>query len=526
MAKQDIKEIIKEEYKKCALDPTHFIKKYCLIRHPQQGIIPFNLYEFQDKLLKQFIKDNRIIILKNRQMGISTLSAAYSLWYMIFHPYKFVYVVATKQDVAKNIIDKVRLMHYNLPSWLKLKCIEDNKLGQSYINGSKIITSTSTKDAGRSEAVSLLIVDECAHIFNFDDTWTALQPALSEGGDVIVLSTPNGFGNWFNKTYLAAEEGKNNFIPIRLHWTMHPHRDQAWRDQQDIELGPRRARQEHDGDFLASGDTIIDGDLLQWYTETYIKEPEEKTGFDKNIWIWEYPDYNKEYMLVADVARGDGKDYSTFHVIDIENLIQVAEYKGKIGTKDFGNLCVEYATKYNDAILIIENATIGWNVIQVAIDRNYKNLFYTDEKTRYVDPNKVKNKLNAINKKKVPGFTNSGNIRQLMISKMEQYFNEKTFIPRSKRLMDELFVFVWNGNKSEAAHGYNDDLVMALAIGLWVRDTTIRIQNRRNNLTKKALDLFKVDNELPIFNSNTNSNKNPYIISVGKEKDDISKWLL
>ena len=156
----NLKEIIKEEYKKCLLDPIYFIRKYCLIQHPTRGKIPFNLYSFQEELINHFTQNSRNIILKNRQMGISTLSAAYALWLMLFHKDKFVIVIATKQDVAKNIITKVKVMHGNLPSWLKIKCTEDNKLGQTYINGSwiKAIT-TSSEDSGRSEGVSLLIID-------------------------------------------------------------------------------------------------------------------------------------------------------------------------------------------------------------------------------------------------------------------------------------------------------------------------------------------------------------------------------
>jgi len=250
--KPDLKQLIKEEYAKCAADPIYFIKTYCIIQHPKRGKIRFALYDFQGNILSAFLIYNRIIILKNRQMGLSTLSAAYALWLMTFYDDKFVYVMATKQGVAKNIITKIRIMHQFLPSWLKRKCTEDNKLGQKYDNGSTVVAGTSAADAGRSEAVSLLILDEAAFIAGSDELWGALQPTLSTGGNVIVLSTPNGVGNWFHETFIKAEEGKNNFYPIVLHWTLHPEYTQVWRDAQDIELGPRLARQE-----CLSGDTII-----------------------------------------------------------------------------------------------------------------------------------------------------------------------------------------------------------------------------------------------------------------------------
>ena len=516
-----LKEMIAEEYAKCVQDPAYFIKKYCYIQHPVRGKIKFMLYPFQENVLWAFVKHTRNIILKNRQMGLSTLSAAYSLWLMTFFNDKNIYVIATKQEVAKNIISKVKMMHHNLPSWLKQKCVEDNKLGQKYNNGSRIFAGTSATDAGRSEAVSLLILDEAAFIPKMSDLWGALQPTISTGGDIIVLSTPNGVGNWFHQSFLGAEEDKNNFFPITLHWTLHPERDQTWRDEQDKELGIRLARQECDGSFLASGDTVIASELLEWYKQTHTTEPNEKTGFDRNVWIWEYPTVGKKYAVSADVARGDGKDYSTFEIFNIETLEQVAEYQGKIGTKEFGNLLIQYATAYNDALLIVENVGIGWAVIQEIVDRKYKNIFYTDKKTMYID-NKVEqqymSKYNRLQNKAVPGFSTGTTNRPLIISKMEQYFNERTVNVRSTRLINELFTFIWNAGKPEAASGYNDDLVMAFAILLWVRDVALRLQQQSQDLTKATIDNFKVDREQPNFVSTKYPMHDPHHMPIGNNE--------
>ena len=162
MPQKSIKEIVKEEYKKCALDPVHFMKKYCIIQHPTKGKMYFNLYDFQEETLTK-LKDNRYsIILKSRQLGISTLTAGYSLWCMLFKSDFNVLVIATKQDVAKNLVTKVRVMHDNLPSWLRGKTMEDNKLSLRFKNGSQIKAISSKGDAGRSEALSLLVLDEAA----------------------------------------------------------------------------------------------------------------------------------------------------------------------------------------------------------------------------------------------------------------------------------------------------------------------------------------------------------------------------
>ena len=179
---QDIKKIIAQEYLKCAKDPAYFMRKYCYIQHPTRGRILFNLYPFQDKILHLF-KDNQYnIVLKSRQLGISTLSAAYSLWLMIFHKDKNVLALATTQATARNLVTKVIFMYDQLPKWLRLPSVEKNKLSLRLKNGSRIAAKSSNADAARSEAVSLLLIDEAAFIDNIDETFTAAQQTLATGG--------------------------------------------------------------------------------------------------------------------------------------------------------------------------------------------------------------------------------------------------------------------------------------------------------------------------------------------------------
>ena len=365
-------------------------------------------------------------------------------------------------------------------------CIRDSN------NGSQIKATSSSGDSGRSEALSLLIIDEAAFISNVEEIWISAQQTLATGGGAIILSTPNGTGNFFHKTWVGAEEGSNQFNTIRLHWSVHPDRDQAWRDKQDGLLGPKGAAQECDCDFISSGATVIEGALLQWYNQTTIQEPIEKRGIDGNLWIWEQPDYTRDYIVVADVARGDGGDYSAFHVLDVESVTQVAEYKGQMSTKDYGNLLVNVATEYNDALLVIENANVGWASIQVAIDRQYKNIYYSpkdggvsdvsQQLARYVDLKDTS--------QMTPGFTTSSRTRPLVISKLDTYMRERIPVIRSKRLIAELFVFIWNGSRAEAQRGYNDDLTMAFCITLWIRDTALKLRQQGMELNRKALDHF------------------------------------
>ena len=525
MQKKTLKQIIKDEYIKCANDPIHFMRKYCVIQHPTKGKIYFNLYPFQEKSLEE-LKDNRYnIILKSRQLGISTLTAGYALWKMIFKSDFNCLVIATKQDVAKNLVTKVRVMNENLPKWLKGQTVEDNKLSLKYGNGSQIKAISSKGDAGRSEALSLLIFDEAAFIDKIDDIWTAAQQTLATGGDCIALSTPNGVGNWFHKQWVDAEAG-GEFNPIKLHWTVHPDRDEDWREKQTALLGQKMAAQECDCDFISSGHTVVDGEVLQWYRETYAKDPSEKRGMDGNYWIWEYPDYTKSYMVVADVARGDSTDYSAFHVFDVERCAQVAEYRGKIGTTEYGNMLVAVATEYNNALLVVENANIGWASIQVALDKGYTNLYYSYKQDGYIDEQIHLKKNYDLKSKsqKVPGFSMTSRTRPLVISKLETYFRDKTPVVHSKRLIDELFTFIWLGHRAEAARGYNDDLVMSFATGLWMRDTALRLKQQGIDLSKKALGHFGKSNSGVYVTTQTKPKEWKWN-SGDKENDDLT-WLI
>ena len=519
-----LKDALRREYIKCASNPIYFLKKYAIIQHPMRGKIPFHLYDFQGDILLDFIKFDYNIILKARQLGLSTLVAGYSLWMMTFQSDKNILVIATKQDVAKNLVTKVRIMHANLPPWLKQTCSEDNKLNLRYANGSQIKAITSAEEAGSSEELTLFILDEAAFMNKIDGIWGASQQTLATGGKAIVLSTPNGVGNFFHKTFTKAEAGENQFNPITLHWTKHPERDEAWRKAQDLALGPTMAAQECDCDFLTSGQTVIDPMILEEYRMTRVKDPIEKRALDRNYWIWKYPKANTQYLVAADVSRGDGQDYSTFHIIDIDNLEQVAEYQGKISTRDFGNLCVLAAVEYNNALLVIENNTIGWAAIQQVIDRGYPNLFYTSQDLHYVDVHhQISNKYRTADKKLTAGFGVSSKTRPLIIAKLEQYFREKEVQIYSKRLLDELFVFIYHNYRAEAMVGYNDDLVIALAIGLWIRDTAMRLRTEGINLQKISIEhITKVD---PVYTSKEEKHDSWEQELPTGEKEDLTQWL-
>ena len=521
---QNIKKIIAQEYIKCAKDPAYFMRKYCYIQHPTRGRILFALYPFQEKVLHLFRDNQYLVTLKSRQLGISTLASAYSLWMMLFHKDKNVLALATTQATARNLVSKTMFMYDQLPKWLRLTAVEKNKLSLRLKNGSKITAKSSNADAARSEAVSLLLIDEAAFIDNIEETFTAAQQTLATGGQCMALSTPNGIGNWFHMTWEKAESGENSFLPIKLPWTVHPERDQSWRDQQDSDLGPRMAGQECDCDFLASGDTVFEPDDMSYYEQTYQKDPLERRGVDGNLWIWEGVDYRKSYMIVADVARGDSTDYSAFHIFDIEECTQVGEYKGKLSPKDFGNMLVGIASEYNEALLVIENANIGWATIEQVMEREYRNLYYSaTSQMETVESYMTKYERDKL----VPGFTMSARTRPLVVAKMIEYIREHSVTIQSKRLMSEMRVFVWKNGKAQAQVRYNDDLLIACATALYVRDTALRLRQQGIDLARAQLSSFNnlnAQNKAIMTNVGSQQN-NPYLIDTPSGKEDIS-WLL
>lgn len=287
----------------------------------------------------------------------------------------------------------------------------------------------------------------------------------------------------------------------------------------------------HNCDFATSGNTVVEVPVLDFYKQTKVRTPVETRGMDKSLWIWEYPDYNRSYLVSADVARGDGSDYSAFHIIDAESFTQVGEYKGQISTKDYGNLLVNIATEYNNALLVVENVSVGWGTIQQIIDRKYQNLFYSSADLKYVDvENQMTNKINSQEKKMTPGFTTTSVTRQLIISRLESYMREKEVNIQSTRTIDEFYTFIWNNGRAEAMKNYHDDLIMALGIGFWVRDTALKLRQQSTELTINMLnhiDRSKTDTNSPIYNTKNMVAQKQWQMQVSdKHQKESLTWLL
>ena len=483
MARLTKKEIL-SEIVKCGKDPVYFLKNYARISHPLRGLILFKLFEYQEDLIRDFADHRFNVINKGRQLGISTLTAGYIVWLMLFHKNKTVLVMATKFETAGNLVRKVKNIMKNLPDWIRIADITaDNRTSFELSNASSIKAASTSGDAGRSEALSLLVLDEAAHIEGLEELWTGLYPTLSTGGRCIAISTPNGVGNWFHQTCVGAESGDNNFKLTSLMWWVHPERDKEWFEKETKNMSRRQIAQELECNFNTSGDTVIATEDMEWL-ESLIQEPKYRTGFDRNFWIWRERSQSNTYLICADVARGDAVDYSAFILIELETMEVIGEYKGKPTPDLFANMLNQVGREFNNAMIVVENNSIGFTVLDKLQEMEYPNIYFSIKSTHeYVEQYIAENTSGA-----VAGFSNTPKTRPLIVAKLEEFIRNKLIIPRSSRLINEFRTFIWNNGKAMSMKGYNDDLVMSLAIACWIRDTALQISQKELNYQKAFVD--------------------------------------
>ena len=497
-AKKEIlrNEALKEIYRS-SRNPVYFIDNFCKIRHPTRGLIPFKLYDYQKEALENFLAYDRNIINKARQLGFSTLLAAFIVWLILFHKDKEVLVMATKADVAKNLIKKVKLMLKHVPDWMYLADITTNQahsIGLS--NGSSVKSIARGDDAGRSEALALLVVDEAAHIRDMGELWKGLASTVSTGGKVIALSTPKGVGNWFYQYCKEAKSGENGWHYQEVFWWSNPDYAEGLEDDPSIPGGKtspwfkittagwtkQQIAQELLTSFTETGDTFLDPATIAHYEEIS-SEPLIKKGPDNGLWIWKEGERNKSYLIATDSSSGTSDDYSTAIVLDPRELDVCAEYKGKLPPDEFGAWLVnDLAPMYNNPLIVPENNNIGMVTAYTIRNMGYDHLAYIDEKTgRLVD------KWTAQYLKLQPGFRTDSKTRPIILQKAEELLRKFLVNSHSKRMVNEFLSFVWKNGKPQARKGANDDLVMALAVALWIRESYFAYES---NATQDALAMY------------------------------------
>ena len=527
MSYQLTKKEITKEILKCGKDPVYFINNYAKISHPLRGLIPFKLYGYQEELIRDYNDYRFNVILKARQLGISTVSAAYIAWMMMFHRDKNILVMATKYNTAANLVKKVKSIIKNLPEWIQIAEVSiDNRNSFELSNGSQIKASTTSSDAGRSEALSLLVIDEAAHVEGLDELWTGLYPTLSTGGRCIALSTPNGVGNWFHKIYAEADQQKNDFYPTKLMWDVHPDRDQEWFEKETRNMSPRQIAQELKCNFNTSGETVIHPeDIVRMSAQSL--EPKYRTGFDRNFWIWESYIPECTYLLSADVARGDGKDYSVFHIFKLDTMEVVGEYQGKVTPDVFSNIIEDAGREYGNCMIVVENNTIGFSVLEKLKESEYPNIYHSIKSSHeYIDQIQAEHQNSAI-----AGFTTSMKTRPMIIAKMEEFIRNDMVKSYSSRIINEFKTFVWINGRPQAMRSYHDDLIMAFAIGCWVRDTVFLENEKALNYQKAMLNsMFKSNTKLntaiPGMQGYQGSSQSPQKAKKEAEKMKEFLWVL
>ena len=474
------------EIVRCGKDPSYFINKYVQIQHPLRGRIGFNTYDFQDDCLDAFNEHRFNIIVKSRQLGLSTLSAAYATWLALFRKDKSILVIATKLAVAQNFIKKVKTALAGIPKWMWItEIVSKNTQGIEFTNGSVIKAVPTSEDAGRSEALSLLIVDEAAFIRNFDELWKGLYPTLSTGGRAIIVSTPNGASGQYYDLYTASQEKQNEFNSIKLPWDVHPERGDEWFEKESRNLTKKQVAQELLCDFQASGDTFITADDIS-RLQMQTKSPMETWGPNGDVWVWKYRNPANQYFISADVSRGDGADYSAFHVLDCNEAEVVCEFKGKLPPDQFADLLIEASRRYGDATICPENNTYGYAVLMKLKEAGCKQIYFEKESHKF----EALYGDRGIGK---AGFNTQANSRAKILTRLEVVLRNGTFGLYSTRLVSELKTFIWQKGKAQASRGSNDDLVMSLAIGLWIVDVQQPKQRKSVDMNQAMIAAFGIN---------------------------------
>ncbi|HEU5118687.1 MAG TPA: terminase family protein [Isosphaeraceae bacterium] len=499
---------VKEEIVRCAQDPVYFINQYVKIRHPKRGLIPFKTFQYQNDTIECFRKKRFNVILKPRQMGFTEVTSAFITWLMLFHPNQSILALATKAETAKQVVRRVRNALKNLPKWLLIADITtDNKTSIELANGSFVKSISKSADAGRSEALSLLVIDEAAHIEGFDEIWTGIRPTVSAGGRIIMLSTPCGVGNVFHRTYTDAVSKVTDWNPIRVEWWQHPEHisdlsqdpktgkhTSHWFRNETKGMSPREIAQEYECEFLASGDTFFTSDLINYVAETQLD-----FGLEEGLQVYQEPVEGRRYVMGVDCATGEAFDRGAAHVFDAETMLHVAEFNAREKPNQFAHTIVNLGLKYNKALMVVENNAVGLAVLEHVKLLQYPNLFYSKKGAkagdRLGDPGNAAE--GSMGPQYVHGVMTLGPNRAFMLNKLEELIRTRAIRMQSQRFRSEMETFVWNNGRPEARGGRRDDLIMAAALVVWVRDNLYEGVYNTPDLTAamiKAMHVSKTQN--------------------------------
>ena len=451
------------EYVKCARDPEHFIEEYVKIINVDKGLVPFNMYDYQREMVNQF-HNNRFVICKlPRQAGKSVTVTGYLLWVVLFNDSQSVAILANKERLAIELLGKIRLAYEYLPKWLQQGVLEWNKGSILLENQSKIVAAATSSSAIRGGSYNIVFLDEFAFIGDniAQEFFASVYPTISSGTStkIFVVSTPKGM-NHFYKLYSDATERKNEYIPIEVHWSDIPGRDEDWKEQTIANTSEEQFRQEFECEFIGSSDTLISATKLR---NIPFKNP---IYSNENMQIYEEPQKLHEYCIVVDVARGNMGDYSAFVIFDITEIPYkvVGKYKNnKISPLLFPEIIYNTAKSYNEAYVLVEINDIGGQVSDILHnDLEYDNLLMSSIKGR------AGQKIGSgFGTNVVKGVRTTKQVKSVGCSNLKDMIESDKLIVNDFDILTELSNFVSKRSSFEADGGH-DDLVMCLVLFCWL----------------------------------------------------------
>ena len=455
-----------EEYAHCSRDPIYFIQKYVKIISLDKGLVPFELYDFQEEMVRT-IHTNRFVIAKlPRQSGKSTVVTAYILHYILFNQSVNVAILANKLSTARELLSRLKLAYEYLPKWLQQGVLEWNKGSIQLENGSKVLASATSSSAVRGGSFNMIFLDEFAYVPQnvAEEFFSSVYPTISSGQEtkVFIVSTPHGM-NLYYKLWTDAANGRNSYIPIDVHWTDVPGRDEKWKDETIANTSEEQFRTEFECDFVGSVHTLISPSKLK--TLAYV-DPVFKNG--EGFKVYAKPEEKHGYVMTVDVSRGTGNDYSAFSIIDITTTPYklVATFRNNtMSPLVFPNAIHVAAKQYNNAHVLVEINDMGGQVADVLhAELEYENILSATmrgRKGQVLDGGFGSGQSQF-------GVRTTEVVKRTGCSILKSLVESEKMIIQDFDMIKELFSFVAKKNSFEAEIGYNDDLVMTLVLFGWL----------------------------------------------------------
>jgi len=455
-----------EEFIKCKEDPVYFAKNYIKIVSLDEGLVPFNLYKFQEKLIQRF-HENRFNICKMpRQTGKSTTVVSYLLHYALFNDSVNIGILANKASTARELLARLATAYENLPKWMQQGILVWNKGNIELENGSKILAASTSASAVRGMSFNILFLDEFAFVPNHiaDSFFASVYPTITSGKStkVIMVSTPHGM-NHFYRYWHDAERGKNEYIATDVHWSEVPGRDSVWKEQTIANTSEQQFKVEFECEFLGSVDTLINVSKLR---SLVYEDPIKRNS--KGLDVYEEPITDHDYILTVDVARGVGIDYSAFVIFDITTFPHkvVGKFKNnEIKPMLFPNVIYDVAKAYNNAYILCEVNDIGDQVASILhYDLEYQNILMCAMRGR---AGQIVGQGFSGTKTQM-GVKMSKTVKKIGCSNLKTMIEDDKLIFNDYDIIAELTTFIQKSNSFEAEEGCNDDLAMCLVIYAWL----------------------------------------------------------